>query len=474
MFSTYFALWFGYLAILLIFGLLLKKRVRNVDDFFFASRKLKASPMSFSLAASWIGATSILVVTDEACRQGLGSLWLVGIPAWLTVVLMAIALAKPMRRSSGFALQELLEARYGSAMRRLASLVIFWYLLMLAASQLVALGTFLKLFLQRDYYFSLIIGLLAVLIYTSLGGLISVVTNDLFQSFFLLTGLMILFLTLLIKINNLGGLAQLEASFWPYLGLFSNIKKNSLMALSFTLAWLISPIAWQRVHAAQNLVTARKGLWLTSIIFAIIYPIISFLGILGRRFYEPENEGSPLLAWLIMNGPIANWLKGLLFIAIVAAILSTLDTAINSSCLFLSREIIGLSQRNFLTQPLRFSRLTNLAVGFLAFLVATQFRNILQTIGLASEIMAEGLFIPVVAMFFLRGQAKLAGLLSLSLGTFFSLGSFLSGAGFIKVTWPTWPVSLPYGLALSLFGFGLGLLMAKLWKNKTTQIDDHK
>lgn len=463
---NFVCLWFVYLGILVALGLILRKKVSHFDDFFFASRQLRAPHIAFSLTSSWIGATSILVVTNEASHQGLGSLWLVGFPAWLTVVIMAIVLVQPIKKSQGFALQELLEARYGQVMRRLANLLIFWYLIMLAASQLVALGKFLELFLQKNYYFGLIAGFLAVLVYTSLGGLKSVVTNDLFQSFFLFTGLGLLFLSLLIKVNQLGGLAELEVASWPYFGLFSNLKTNILTALSFTLAWLISPIAWQRIYAAQHLQEARKGLWLTSVLFALIYPIISFLGILAKFLSKAENGDKMLLAWLILKGPIAPWLKYLLFIAIVAAILSTLDTAINSSCLFLSREVIGSYSKKTLPRSLHLSRFLNLAVGMLAFLMATQFRNILQTMGLASEIMAEGLFIPVVAMFLLRHQAQLAGLLSLGLGTMFSFLSFLSGTQLIRLSWPTWPVSLPYGLAISSFGYILGLLIMKFQKKE--------
>ncbi len=149
MFAIYLSLWLGYLGLLLTLGLIFRKRVKSLDDFFFASRQLSSLQIALSLAASWIGATSILVTTDEASRHGLASLWLIGVPAWLTVIIMAFVLVKPVRLREGFALQELLEARYGSTMRRLASLVIFWYLIMLAASQLVALASFLQLFLQK-------------------------------------------------------------------------------------------------------------------------------------------------------------------------------------------------------------------------------------------------------------------------------------------------------------------------------------
>jgi SSS family solute:Na+ symporter len=198
----------------------------------------------------------------------------------------------------------------------------------------------------------------------------------------------------------------------------------------------------------------------------LIYPLISFIGLLGQVLAGPASPEQPLLARLISKGPLASWLKPFLFITIVAAILSTLDTAINSCCLFLSREIAGRSLKENSARQLRLSRLANVTIGFLAFLVASRFRSILQTIGLASEIMAEGLFIPVMAMFLLRSRFELAGLLSLISGASFACLSFLSGAGIIRTSLPSWPSSLPFGLSLSLLGFGLGLVIARIRDKK--------
>jgi hypothetical protein len=62
----------------------------------------------------------------------------------------------------------------------------------------------------------------------------------------------------------------------------------------------------------------------------------------------------------------------------------------------------------------------------LAFLVATRFRSILAVLGLSSEIMAEGLFIPGIAMIWLRDKRPLAGGISLALGGGFAVAGFLS------------------------------------------------
>jgi len=107
------------------------------------------------------------------------------------------------------------------------------------------------------------------------------------------------------------------------------------------------------------------------------------------------------------------------------------------------------------------SRLSTLFMGAMAFLVATKFQSILKTLGLASEIMAEGLFIPGMAMLFLRKKLPAAGFLSLTLGGGFSLIGFLSELRVLPFHLPSWPYSVPYGVGLSLMGFLAGFVVEK-------------
>lgn len=459
----YFFLWIGYLGLLILAGVGLSSKVKNAEDFFLASRSLSSPRLAFSLTISWVGATSVLITTDEAYLHGLSALWLVGIPAWLTVLIMAFSLTGPIRRWDGIPLVGLLEKRYGVLVKEMANILITWYMILLAASQLVALGNFLRLFLKQNYLLSLVAGLLAVLIYATFGGLFSVVKTDLWQSVFLFAGLLAIFFFLLSPAPHA---AIAEAFFLPagLSSLFSLFPRNGLAALSFVLAWLVSPIAWQRVQAARSLPAAKAGLFLSAGLFALVYPLLVAIGILSRGVVELKAEKIPLMVRIIDASFTPFWLKCLLFVTIVAAVVSTFDTAVNSSALFLSREIIARKKKVSGSEELMVSRLATIFVAGIAFLVATRFESILETIGLASEIMAEGLFFPAVTMLFLRHRAPLAGFFSLSAGMIFSFGNFLSGAGVLAWPFPPWPFSLPFGLGVSILGWVVGYLVAKTRK----------
>ena len=151
--------------------------------------------------------------------------------------------------------------------------------------------------------------------------------------------------------------------------------------------------------------------------------------------------------------------------AVIAAILSTLDTAINTGALTLTRDIYSrLIARGAAARlpAVGTGRAATVLTAALAFLVAVRFRSILETLGLSSEIMAEGLFIPGIAMIWLRGRRPLAGGLSLALGGGFAIAGFLSALGVLPLRLPAWPWSVPFGVGLSLAGFIAGYSLDSL------------
>ena len=83
---------------------------------------------------------------------------------------------------------DLVELKYGRTVRHLASALIVWYMIMLAASQMVALGRFLEGFLGWPYLGCLALGTAVVLAYSVAGGLRSVVFTDIVQFALLVAG----------------------------------------------------------------------------------------------------------------------------------------------------------------------------------------------------------------------------------------------------------------------------------------------
>jgi SSS family solute:Na+ symporter len=465
---TFLLFFIAYAVLVLAAGLLFRRRMRDLADFFLAGRSLSAGLIFVSLTASWFGATSILVTTEEAFRTGVRAVWIVGAPAVLTVLVLAVFLAGPLRRLPIMTIPDLVELKYGRTVRHLASALIVWYMIMLAASQMVALGRFLEGFLGWSYLGCLALGTVVVLAYSVAGGLRSVVFTDIIQFALLVAGIA----GLVIFLGGRSSPGDVERAIQAsgrdgYLSLFSDFGASALTTLSFTLAWIISPIALQRIRAGRDDRAARTGLLATAGALTALYAGVVLAGILALPLFG-EAAPSETLLTAIIRTKAGMLLGGLLYTAVLAALLSTMDTAINTGALSLTRDVVEQVRPRAAQKPVLVSRWATVAVGCAAFIAATGFRSILQTIGLASEIMAEGLFIPGMAMIFMKRRAPLAGLLSLVLGGGFSVLSFLSSLGALPFRLPAWPRSVPCGLALSAGGFVFGLFFCcKLRKRPT-------
>jgi SSS family solute:Na+ symporter len=332
---------------------------------------------------------------------------------------------------------------------------------------MAAAGIFLESYLGIPFFWSLAIGTSVVLVYSIFGGFLSVAVTDGLQFILLIAGItgLFIFLSGSSSMNQVSVYAS-ELVKPGYFNIFFNFKENILIVFSFTLAWTISPIAWQRIQAARTDTSARVGLFATSGTLFLLYWIVVFIGMLSLPLVFSGRTEGPLLSVLI-SSKTGVLLGGILFVAVMAAVMSTMDTAINTGALSLTRDVYQQVYPQRKGKEIVFaSRFSTFIVGGVAFLVAMKFQSILKTLGLASEIMAEGLFVPGIAMIFLRKKLPLAGFLSLLLGGGYSIAGFLCELGLLPLSWPKWPYSVPYGFGLSLAGFAVGFGAEKFMKKK--------
>lgn len=449
----------AYAIVLWAAGFGLKRRAGSLDSFFLASRELGAGRVTFSLCASWIGAASLLVSTDEACRDGLSAVWIIGVPA-VAALLILTGLARPIRAVSGLTLSELMRRSYGKAAGLVTTVLIVWYMTALAASQMVAAGPFLGTFLNLAPLPSLVLAAAVVMVYSAAGGLRAVARTHVLQFVLLVAGLGGMAVALAGR-TTWGAVKAAAAGKSGYFDPFSGGPRGILIALSFTLAWTISPIAWQRMQAARSEPASRRGTAGAALLLGFFYSGIVLAGMFFLPLFPDGGSGRPLITRFIGLEP-RSWLSGLLFVTVLAAIFSTLDAALNTGAFTLTKDLMAPRAGTWSEgRRLGLARASTASLALVALLIAARLGEILKTLGLASTIMAEGLLVPGLAALFLKKRAPLAGLLGLGLGGGYALLSFLGEAGFPLLPIPPWPRSLPLGVALGAAGFAAGLALER-------------
>jgi SSS family solute:Na+ symporter len=439
----YFIGLFIYLAVLVIIGVFLALKKPDFDAYFFGQRKLGSFLIFFTVTASWFGAASTIATVDEAYKSGFQAAWLLGVPT-VTTLIVFILVNKKIRETRFVSLPVLLEKYYGKIVSAFASFLIFFYMVLLAASQFAAWGKFIGSFIGQDYEITVITGAAVIIIYSYLGGYVSVVITDGLQ--FLLLALSLIYLMVFFKDST----PLFKPGDFEF---FSDSGHHLLMTASFTLAWIISPIIWQRIASAKSARSSKWGLVMSIGAFSLFYFWIIRVGIYLRGIPSVEGDifASVVHHWLPAGGSL------LVFLGIAAAIMSTGDTAINVAALTLAKDVFRVKRK---AKIVFYARMATFISGALAAAAALRFASIIKTLGLASEIMAEGLFIPGMYLLFFKKKRPLAALLSLVLGGGFSIIVFFNAYG-LSLPLPGWPYSLPYGLALSAMGFIIGYFLDK-------------
>jgi len=357
----------AYLLITIAIGLWAAMRVHNSKDYVVAGRSLPLYMNTATVFATWFGAESVLSVSVEFSKSGLGGIIADPFGSSFCLVLVAFFFARAFYRMDLLTIGDFYRKRYGRTMEFGTSVVIATSYLGWTAAQLTALGLVFSTLTQGAISLEtgIIISGVVVLAYTVWGGMWSVAMTDLFQSVMIILGLAIIAWFVGDMAGGPGKVIAAAADagrfeFWP--------KGGAKEWLAFGTAFLTLAIGsipqqdiFQRVTSARNEKIAVSGTLLGGVVyfafvFVPIYIVCAGLMIepsLGRLLSaEDAREMQRILpAFILGHTPL--WIQVLFFGALLSAILSTASGAIIAPTSLCTENIIRplypkMSDRQFL------------------------------------------------------------------------------------------------------------------------------
>jgi len=279
----------GYLIIVVGIGVYIKRYISNVTDFIVAGRGLKTFLAIATMIGTELGLVTVMYSAQKGFTGGFAAFHIALAAAIVTLVVgLTGFIVVPLRRMKVMTIPEFYERRFGRGVRILGGTI-------LAFSGILNMGMFLNagsIFvmgitgLTEDVHLKIIMTVLLamVLLYTTLGGMVSVVVLDYIQfvvlSFSLLAAslLSIRYLgwdNITSTVSRLRG----EAGFNPFHGEGFGV---SYVAWMFFLG-LVSCAVWQtaviRACSAKDTRTVKKIYTWASIGFLIRFLLPCFFGI---------------------------------------------------------------------------------------------------------------------------------------------------------------------------------------------------
>ncbi|MEG2941210.1 MAG: sodium/sugar symporter [Thermomonas sp.] len=438
---------------------------KDAKDYFLAGRSLPWWAIGASLIAANISAEQIIGMSGSGYAIGLA----IASYEWMAAATLLIVgkwFLPVFLRNGIYTMPQFLEQRYGSRIRTL--MAVFWlglyvfvnvtsilWLGAIAVSQVTGMDQLLAVVL---------IGVFALL-YQLYGGLKAVALTDIVQvTLLVLGGLLVAGLTL----NQLGEGAGILAGFhklWEAQpGHFEMIldKDNpfykDLPGISVLVGgmWIMNISYWgfnqyiiQRALAAKDIGEAQKGV-LFAAFLKLLMPVIVVLPGIAAVMLAP-NLDKPDQAYPTMMRLLPTGILGLVFAALVAAIVASLASKINSIATIFTLDFYAKMKPQADQQKLvRVGRITAI-VAVLAGILAA--KPLLGSFDQAFQYIQEytGFFTPGIVVIFVLGlfwkRANEAGALAAAIGSF-----VLSIV--LKLAWPELPfidrVGLVFLLALAL------------------------
>jgi len=454
---------FIYLFSLIGVGLLgyYSKKEDSLGDFYLAGRGMGGFVLFLTLYATQYSGNTMIGFSGRAYRQGFTAL--VTVTFMCAIIGLYFIYAPKLhdlsRKHSFITLGDFIYHRFQS----------IHLTIIISIISIIALGNYILTNLkaigfiiegatagQVSFVNAIIILSLIMVIYETLGGMRSVAWTDMLQGILLLFGVIVIFYIIYKQYGGLNAISsQLQINrpdFWtPPDWSAKRLWLSTILVVSIGVS--VYPHAIQRIYSAKDSSTLRKSLQLmvfmpfVTTLFMVIVGIVGASQIEGLDRNNSEQISILLLVDLAEQIPNISWLIVMFLAAAIAAIMSTVDSALLAISSTVTQDLFrkikpDSSQKTLLL----FGKSISWIIMLIAVIMAI---NLPQTIWQLFQIKLELLCQIAPAIFLgvhIKSISSKSILIGIYIGTFISLSIMIGN-------WIGFPIPIkPFGIHAGLWG----------------------
>ena len=328
---------------------------KSAAGFFIGDRRLGGAVIGVSFYATFASTNSYVGLAGKSYEYGLP--WLIMaammvVFCWLSWRIVAPRMRRFAAAWGSLTVPDFLAVRFGSDRVRVAAaaVIVFSCLLYLIAVFKGA-GNLLQVFLGIPYQLAVIVTLGLIVMYTMLGGFVSVVRTDVLQGGLMVVASVLLFYFITSAAGGVGVIAELpsEPSRAHLVELNGSIPFVVLIgiALAGSLKLLVDPRQVTRFYGLRDERSVRVGVWVAVAGVLVIQFCLFPLGLYAHFLLQGVAD-TDLVVPTLVNDPavIPPFVGDFLVIAILAAAMSSLDSVLLVAASVASRDLIGRRGRD--------------------------------------------------------------------------------------------------------------------------------
>jgi SSS family solute:Na+ symporter len=235
------------------------------------------------------------------------------------------------------------------------------------------------------------------------------------------------------------------------------------IVVSFLLGETLTPPFANRALAAKDESASRKGFVYAGLYVIVWLGICTTLGIYAHQYIPADTKPDDVFLGIgrMLLHPA---LYGALIVAIIAVVMSSQESLLNSASVAFVRDILSIRGKLSDQSELLYSRMATIVIAVIAVVVAQYSPSIIEGLLICYSIWAPSILIPLLIGLYVKDTRSSAGWLSM-----------LCGAS-TSIIWQTIlkePSGIPailVGLAASATGYAIGHFWGSLHIDETTEV----
>ena len=412
-----------YFIILFIIGLIVKRKVHGLNDYFLAGRRLTLPIFVATLVSTWYG--GLLGVGELSFNYGLVNWLTQGFFWYLVYLFFAFFLANKIRRTNLYTIPDQLERFYDKKSRFLGS--IFNFIMVTPAAYILSLGLIFNILFGWELWVSIFVVSIIMIFYTIRGGFIGVIYTDFIQFILMMVGVAMI---IPIAIQKYGGFDFLVTNLpETHLTLTGGWSTQMILVWGLLAFWTIAdPGFYQRCYASKDDKIPKKGI-LIAVGFWLLFDICTtFTGMYAAAannagLITAEATTSYLSIAASLLPPV---FLGIFLTGLIATVMSTVDSFTFLGAMNISHDLYKNIFKPDATdkQVMNATKIGIFITAGFAIILALFFDSIVTMWYTIGTIGISALIVPILVGFFYKGKKSPIA----------SISSMIFGSG-TSVTW---------------------------------------
>ena len=389
----------GFLAANLVLGLLSSRKINTIKAYAVGDGNFSTITIASTIVATWVSGEFFVTIVAESYDAGLIFMFVV-FGDFLSYLLVGLVFAPRMAEFLGkISIADAMGGLYGQNVQTVTAISGFMAVSGIIAIQLQIAGVLFEYALGIPIAYGILALGIIITLYSSLGGIKSVAFTDVMQ--FCAFGIIIPAIAYFLLSNVESGqiINTLTTNpLFDYTAVFTFNNPQIYCYISLFL-WLLipsfNPAFFQRVAMAKDVRQARNSFIIASISGLFIAAIVCWIGVLILTIY-PNIAAGDILKIIISDYGWITGFKGLILAGIMAMVMSTIDSYINSSSILLVHDIWKSLNIKFIKNELFATRICSGLIGSIAIILAMRGGNFFELI-----LWTSMLYMPIVSVPFL-------------------------------------------------------------------------